>query len=394
VPDSLVVRFQTKEEFSMKKRILAALVGCAMLVVSGCTSSTSGSGGGAEKPIVIGVIAPLTGSKSEQGAQFKEGAELAVKEINAQGGVLGRQVKLEILDDQGKPNEAASAAQKLAANGDVVAVIGPSSTASSGAAIPILEKAKLVAISPSASTGSLVTDNKYFFIMSLPAHVYGPSVPEYAVKKGAKSLAILNVKDDWGESVTKISKEWAEQNNVPVVAEASYTQGARDFKAQLTSLLDKKPEALVLNTHYTEGALITKQVRDLGFEGTIVAQGTNTYPQFIELSAGTGQGVIAWTDFLASLDNDSVRSAVAKFKDGIGKEPLAYHINTYDAMGILFAAIKQAGGTEDRDKIAQAVGTTKNFPGIVGSISYGPDRLPQKDLFWVTVKGGEWVLDN
>lgn len=373
----------------MGMKTLAIAAACALPAIAACGSSVADS----NRPIVVGVIAPLTGSKAEQGGQFVEGATLAAKEVNAQGGILGRPVRLEILDDQGKPNEAASAAQKLATNDDVAAVIGPSSTASASAAIPILERARIVTISPSASTGSLVTQNHYFFIMAMPADVYAPSVPEYAVKKiGARSLAVINVKDDWGELVTKITKEWAAANEVPLVAEASYTQGARDFKAQLASFIEKKPGAIVLNTHYTEGALITKQARDLGFTGSIIAQGTNTYPQFIELSAGAAEGVIAWTDFAPTLETDRTRQAVTKFRNGIGKELQAYHVNTYDAMGILFDAIRKAGGTDDRDKLALAVGNTKNFEGLVGAISYGPDRLPHKDLFWVTVAKGAWVL--
>lgn len=125
--------------------------------------------------IVIGVIAPLTGGKAEQGQQFKEGAEVAVAEINAAGGINGSTLRLEILDDQGQPNEAVAAAQRLASNADVYGIIGPSSTASSSAAIPVLERAQIVAISPSASTPTLVTDNKDFYIMSLPTTSYGPA---------------------------------------------------------------------------------------------------------------------------------------------------------------------------------------------------------------------------
>src|SRR3954453_19357605 len=90
--------------------------------------------------IGLGVIAPVTGSKAEQGAQFTEGAKVAIDEINAAGGINGSKLQLEILDDQGQPNEAVAAAQRLASNSDVYAVIGPSSTASASAAIPILRR--------------------------------------------------------------------------------------------------------------------------------------------------------------------------------------------------------------------------------------------------------------
>ena len=383
------------------------LTGCAGLPVQPQTASDTG-GAQAEQPvqesgseegspsgdeIVIGVIAPLTGSKAEQGAQFKEGAEVAVADLNAAGGILGRPVSLEILDDQGQPNEAAAAAQKVVSNPSVIAVIGPSSTASSSAAAPILEKAKIVAISPSASTPTLVTDNECFYLMSLPTTSYGPLIPKVAVEQfSAEDLAIIFVKDDWGEGVTKLSNEWAEENDIPIVAEASYTQGDRDFKSQLTALFAEDPDALVLITHYTEGALITKQARDLGYEGPIVGQGTIVYPQYIELAGDTSEGIVSWVDFLASLDTEAVQNAVTKFQDATGKEPLQYHISSYDAVNIIAAAIEKVGNTEDRGAICSTVGETKDYEGIVGRFSYNEDRLPDKDIFLVTVKDNEWSL--
>ncbi len=341
--------------------------------------------------IGIGVIAPVTGSKAEQGEQFTEGAKVAIDEINAAGDVNGSKLQLQILDDQGQPNEAVAAAQRLASNNDVYAVIGPSSTASSSAAIPVLKRAKLVAISPSASTPSLVTKNTHFYIMSLDLGAYGPLVPKYAVDRfGAHNFAIIHVKDDWGEAVTKVEKEWAAAKNIPIVADAVYTQGDRDFKAQLTVVLEKKPEALVLNTHYTEGALIVRQARQLGYTGPIVGQGTIVYPQFIELAGSAAAGVVSWTDFLSTLESEPVVQADQKFKKAIGKEPLQYHITTYDAVMILKKALQAVGC--DRDKLTTEVADTKDFPGIVGKINFNAERLPEKKIFWVEVKDGKWAL--
>jgi branched-chain amino acid transport system substrate-binding protein len=341
--------------------------------------------------IGLGVIAPLTGSKAEQGQQFTEGAKVAVDEINAAGGIHGSKLQLQALDDQGQPNEAVAAAQRLASSSNVFAVIGPSSTASSSAVIPVLRRAKIVAISPSASTPSLVTKNTHFYIMSLDLGAYGPLVPKYAVERfGAHNLAIIHVKDDWGEAVTKVEKEWAAAKNIPVVADAVYTQGDRDFKAQLTVMLEKKPDALILNTHYTEGALIVRQARQLGFTGPIVAQGTTVYPQFIELAGTSAAGVVSWTDFLSTLESKTVVQADEKFKKAIGKEPLQYHISTYDAVMILKKALQTVGC--DRDKLTTAVADTKDFPGIVGEVSFNAERLPEKKIFWVEVKNGQWSL--
>jgi branched-chain amino acid transport system substrate-binding protein len=236
-----------------------------------------------------------------------------------------------------------------------------------------------------------VTKNTHFYIMSLDLGAYGPLVPKYAVDRySAHNLAIIHVKDDWGEAVTKVEKEWAAAKNIPIVADSVYTQGDRDFKAQLTVMLEKKPDALILNTHYTEGALIVRQARQLGYTGPVVAQGTNVYPQFIELGGSSANGVVGWTDFLSTLDSEPVSKADQKFRKAIGKEPLQYHITTYDAVMILKKALQAVGC--DREKLTTAVADTKDFPGIVGKVSFNAERLPEKKIFWVEVKDGKWVL--
>jgi branched-chain amino acid transport system substrate-binding protein len=347
----------------------------------------------AAQELVIGVIAPLTGSKAEQGMQFKEGAELAVADLNKAGGVLGRQVKLEFLDDEGQPKNAAAAAQKLAANRNVIGVIGPSSTASARAALPILERARLVTISPSASTASLVTEHKYMYLMSPAIPFYGPLVPKFAqVELGAKKIAIVKVKDDWGLGVSKATADWAKANGMTVVAEVEYAQGDRDFKSQMTAVKAQNPDVIILNTHYTEGAILTKQARELGLTAPILAQGTNVYPQYAEIAGATAEGALGWVDFLATLDEPGVKKAVAKFQAAYGKPPLNYHITSYDGVMVIADAIKKVGNAEDRDAIAKTVSQLKDFPGLVGKISYDAERLPVRELFWTKVKDGKWVL--
>ncbi|MGH7264677.1 MAG: ABC transporter substrate-binding protein [Candidatus Rokuibacteriota bacterium] len=351
------------------------------------------AGPAAAEDIVLGVIAPLTGSKAEQGMQFKEGAELAVADLNRAGGVLGRQVRLEILDDEGQPKNAVAAAQKLAANRSVVGVIGPSSTASCRAALPILERAKLVTISPSASTASLVTDHKYMYLMSPAIPFYGPLVPRFAQQElGAKKIAIVKVKDDWGLGVSRAAREYAQQHGMTVVAEVEYAQGDRDFKTHITAVKDKGPDVVILNTHYTEGAIITKQARELGLTVPIVAQGTNVYPQYVEIAGQAAEGSIGWVDFLASLDDPGVKRAVARFQEAYGTPPLNYHITSYDGVHVIADAIKKVGNTEDREAIARTVGQLRDFSGLVGKVSYDAQRLPVRELFWTVVKDGKWVL--
>jgi branched-chain amino acid transport system substrate-binding protein len=160
----------------------------------------------------------------------------------------------------------------------------------------------------------------------------------------------------------------------------------------MTAVKAQNPDVIILNTHYTEGAIITKQARELGLAVPILAQGTNVYPQYAEIAGSTAEGALGWVDFLATLDDPGVKRAVAKFQAAYGKPALNYHITSYDGVMVIADAIKKVGNAEDREVIARTVGQLKDFAGLVGKISYDAERLPVRDLFWTTVKGGKWVL--
>ncbi len=171
------------------------------------------------------------------------------------------------------------------------------------------------------------------YLMSPAIPFYGPLVPRFAqVELGAKRIAIVKVKDDWGLGVSKATADYARANGMTVVAEVEYAQGDRDFKSHMTAVKAQNPDVIILNTHYTEGAILTKQARELGLTVPIVAQGTNVYPQYAEIAGATAEGALGWVDFLATLDDPGVKRAVAKFQAAYGKPPLNYHVTSYDGV--------------------------------------------------------------
>jgi branched-chain amino acid transport system substrate-binding protein len=250
-----------------------------------------------------------------------------------------------------------------------------------------------VTISPSASTASLVTDHKYMYLMSPAIPFYGPLVPKFAgMELGAKKVAIVKVKDDWGLGVSRATAEYAKANGMTVVAEVEYAQGDRDFKSHVTAVKAQNPDVVILNTHYTEGAIITKQARELGLTVPILVQGTNVYPQYVEIAGPAAEGALGWVDFLATLDDPGVKEAVRKFEAMFGRPPLNYHVTAHDGVMVIADAVRQVGNVEEREKVAQTAGQLKDFQGLVGKISYDAQRLPVRELFWTTVKDGKWVL--
>ncbi len=345
-----------------------------------------------EKEIVIGVIAPLTGAKADQGKQFKEGAQIRVDEINEAGGLLGRKIRLEILDDEGQPANAATCAQRLVANPEVVAVVGPSSTASCNAAIPILETAKICGISPSASTATLSTDNPYFFILQQPNILDAPKLTKLARDKfGATKIGMITLRDDWGQSVASAGKASLPELGLVLSAEVEYAQGDRDFKSQITSLMESEPDVVIFNTHYTEGALAARQAREAGVTVPFLGQITTVYDEFLDIF-GLDEGFIAQTPFLATLDDPKVQAAVAKFEPLIGRLPQQYHVFTYDAVSAIADAIVGVGNTSDKEAIRDAIAGLDDMDGVAFKWGFDENELVKLDNFFVQVQDGKWTL--
>jgi len=355
------------------------------LVLSGCAKP--------KEEVILGLIAPLTGSKADQGRQFKEGAEAAVKVINEEGGILGHPVRLEIIDDEGRPENAANAASRLAAMDGVIAVVGPSSTASVSAAAPILQDAGLILWSPAASTGSLVTENQLVYIIANPISVYAKYMPAYAQETlGATKVAIINVSDDWGRNVTNAQLEILDDYGLEAVEVTSYTQGDREFRSQITAMMAENPDVLFLNCHYTEGALITKQTRDLGYDVPILVQATCVYPQFLEIAGEQGEGVVSFDSYPPS-DSAIRQEKTAWWKETFGYADFeTYHINSYDIVMMYKYAFEEVGNFDDVEAVAEVIGNISGFQGILVERTHDENRLPASDVFYpIVVRDGAWV---
>lgn len=372
----------------MKRFMLIRLLIAAAFLVTASFWAVNPSYGAED--IVIGVIAPYSGSQADMGLQYKKGLELAVKEINAAGGINGRKVKLLQEDDQGNPKESASIAQKFTANPEIAAVIGPNSSARNFAILPILEKAKLVNITPVSSTTNLAPSSKYMFQAFSTVDRYTTKIVEYIVKKlGGKRLALVYVVDDWGKEGKEIFYREAKKLGVEVVAEASFKWGDKDFKAQMTHIKAANPDVIHIFGLYTEPALATKEARDLGITAKIIGNVGILFDKFIELGGKATEGVIATAEFFHGDPNPDVQNFVKKFNAEYGQNPGPFSATAYDALKMVLEAIRKVG-TQDRDKIQEALAQTKDFPGTTGALSFSPQRQVIRRTSWVEVKDGKW----
>jgi branched-chain amino acid transport system substrate-binding protein len=343
--------------------------------------------------LVIGVAAPMTGNLAQIGKQFAEGAQLAADEVNAKGGIKGRRVVIRVEDDKGDPKEAATVAQKFAADDRILAVLGHYSSSACFAAIPIYTKARLATITPSASHTDLTKQGgKYMFRMWSPISVYVPDLAQYTVKKlGKKKVAVVYVQNDWGiQTKDYFLKELEKLGAKAVATEVVYDKDT-DFKAQLTKIKAANPEALAILTYYTTGALLVLQARNLGITAPLVGTGTLYEDKFLEIAGkGNAEGLAVNTEFNADDPAPVVANFVAMYqKLHPNEKPEPYHATTYDAARIILTAIEKAGA--ERDAIRDAVAATRSFPGVTGTFSFNDNREREaKDQVYLVVKDGKW----
>lgn len=219
-----------------------------------------------EEPIYIAISAPITGNYAEYGLNFTRAFDLAVDEVNAQGGVLGRQIALFLGDSKGAPKESATLAQKFVSDPRIVAQIGDFTSTCSLAAQPIYHKAEMAQLTPTSTHPDFAPGSPYSFSIAGKQTEEGPFMARFAVETlGKTRIAFLYVNNDWGVAMRDHFLREARQLGADIVAEDAYFDGTTDFTAVLTKFRAVQPDVLYLASMYNEGALINKQRQKLGW---------------------------------------------------------------------------------------------------------------------------------
>ncbi|WP_116134451.1 ABC transporter substrate-binding protein [Tropicimonas sp. IMCC34043] len=356
---------------------LAALVG---------TSSHAQS----TDPIVIGLFGPMSGERSALGARFKDAASMYVDEVNAAGGIDGRDLELMIEDSRGAPREAANIAQKFASDPAVMAVIGGQTSTESMAAGPILAEASLAQVAPTAGHPDYVKISPYQF-RTTPTHasMVDPHVDLLIDKMGMNKIAIVYFKDDWGMVTNKMVGERLSERGAEVVLSEAMIPETRDFRPLVTKILAAKPDGVFLVSHYAESALFMQQLRQADPDLKVAGTDTLNDPKFIELAGGAAEGVVMPTPFLASAPAaiEFTKSYRAKFDT----DPNYYSAFTWDAMLIVTTAIRtilDEGKPLTRQAIRDQIADAPPLQGVSGTLKYeGTGDLGARAISYIVVKG-------
>lgn len=372
----------------MKKATLLLLGIAAVLAGAGCKKAGSAAN---SNEIPIGEYASLTGGTASFGQSSHNGTIMAIEEINAAGGVLGKQLRLFTEDDQSKAGEAATVVRKLISRNDVVAVLGEVASSRSLEAAPICQSNKIPMITP-ASTNPKVTEvGDFIFRVCFTDQFQGGVIGKFALSRGWKRIAVLtDVKQDYSVGLSQFAKEYISKNGGTIVSDQSYSSGDKDFKAQLTSIKSANPDAILIPGYYTEIGLIASQARQLGIEVPMFGgDGWDSKETLLEVAGKAVEGCFFSNHFAADDPSPVIQEFVKNYQAKYNKVPDAMAALGYDSAKILADAIQRAGSTEN-EKIRDAIGATKDFQGVTGKITLDDQRNAVKTAVIVTIKDGEF----
>ncbi|MBL9206697.1 MAG: ABC transporter substrate-binding protein [Opitutaceae bacterium] len=342
--------------------------------------------------IKVGEYASLTGKEAAFGQSSHKGTVLAIEEINAAGGVLGRKLELVYEDNQSKPGESGTIATKLITREKVVALLGEVASSRSREAAIVAQKYKIPMISPSSTNPSVTEIGNYIFRVCFIDPFQGTALAKFARSHlKAKRVAIVtSVSSSYSVGLAKYFKEQFVAEGGQVVLEPKYSEGDKDFKAQLTAIKAAAPDAIFVPGYYTEAALMCKQARDLGLTQPLFGGDGWEAPELVSIGGKAVEGCFYSTHYSPEIPTEAVKSFVKRFKARWnGETPDAMAALGYDSAAVLADAIRRAGST-DAAKIRDALAATKNLDGVTGRTTIDAQRNASKPAVVVEVRNGEF----
>ncbi len=376
----------------MTRRHAAALAAAIAFTVAACSGGgTPGQGAGGSEEILVGEFSSLTGSTATFGQSTHNGITLAFDEINAAGGVLGKKLKVLVEDDQSKPEEAATAVQKLISANRVVAVLGEVASSRTLAAAPIAQSNKVPLISPSSTNPKVTEVGDYIFRVCFIDPFQGSVMAKFAANSlKLKKVAILyDVRNDYSVGLRKFFTETYVGLGGEVIGEQVFSEGDSDFRAQLTQLKSLKPEAIYVPGYYTEAGTIARQARELGITVPLMGGDGWDSPKLTEIGGQAIEGSYLSNHYSVDDPSPAIQKFVTDYKARFGATPDALAALGYDAAKVLADAFKRAG-TTDGPKVRDAIAQTKGFVGVTGTISIDDKRNAVKPAVVLKVVNGKF----
>jgi branched-chain amino acid transport system substrate-binding protein len=379
-------------------------------IVALLAGAAAGCGGGANE-IKIGEYGSLTGDKATFGTSTHRGIEMAIEEANAAGGVGGTPLRVITEDDQGKPEEAATAVNKLIVQDRVITVLGEVASSNSLAGAPIAQDNKVPMITPASTNPSVTAVGDYVFRICFIDPFQGTVMARFAHQSlGLRKVGILrDAKSDYSVGLTSFFQNEFARLGGEITSVESYQQGDVDFKAPLTALLAKGPDGLFIPGYYTEVGLIARQVRELGYKGPMLGGDGWDSPKLVEIGGAALEGGYFSNHYATDDSNPIVQNFIQRYRQKHGEAPDAMAALGYDATRLLVQCLQELhaqdaalfgtlgaaakGEKEARGRalarLRDLIAATRGFQGVTGTITLNAERNADKPAVVLQVREGK-----
>jgi branched-chain amino acid transport system substrate-binding protein len=374
-------------DFPDRMRITGLLAITSLVVLAGC----QGGGGGGDE-ILIGHFGSMTGSEATFGTSTDHGIKMAVEELNASGGLLGKKVRLITYDDKGDAREAGTAVTRLVTKDGVAAVIGEVASGLSLAGAPICQENGVPMVSPS-STNPKVTKIgdmifRVCFIDPFQGTVCAKFAREHEGLKANKAAILTDQASPYSVGLQEEFEKAFVAMGGTIVTKQTYQAGDQDFSAQLTSIRGSEPDVVFIPGYYTDAGNIALQARKLGVTVPLLGGDGWDSAKLGEIAGEAINGCFYSNHYSQDDPSPRVQEFISKYKDKHQQTPDALAALGYDTARVVFEAIQRAGST-DGSAVAAELAKTKDFDGVTGKISIDADRNAIKPAVILEMQGGK-----
>ena len=385
------------------KRFLGMALAALMVVSSaaGCSSDTASSESTGEPTFKIGSIGPVTGNTAAYGLAVQNGAQIAVDEINAAGGINGYQIEFSFEDDESDAEKAVNAYNVLKDWG-MQMLLGTVTSAPCTAVASETDNDRMFQITPSGTAVESVQghDNVFRVCFSDPAQ--GAKSAEYIATKGlaTKIAVIYDSSDVYSSGIYSAFAAEAENQGLEIVAAEAFTADNKtDFSVQLQKAKDSGAELVFLPIYYQEASAILQQADNMGYKPMYFGcDGLDGLLGVSGFDTSLAEGVMLLTPFSADAQDDKTQAFNAAYEEAYGETPIQFAADAYDGIYAIKLAAEQAGITPDMDYTEICEKMIEAMPQIeldgltgIGGITWGEDGEPNKDPKGVIIENGAYV---
>ena len=345
-------------------------------------------------PIKIGFLGALTGNVASYGINTLKGMKLAVEEINAAGGVLGRPLEIVIEDNRGDKTEIANVTKKFVTRDKVAAVIGDPTTGGTKVAAAICQENKTVLVSAGAVGPGVGEIGDYIFRDVVIDPIAVPAVVKWLKDslKWKRVALIVSVNNDYSVGQAKLFEDALKKEGIEIAIKESIQDGDTVFTSQVTKIKKANVDGMIAPIYYTEGALLMIEAKKQGLNKVFIGGDGLLSPVLWELAKGATEGCMVFAGFSPDEPDEITKKFIDKVKQVYNEEPDMFHAQGYDAVYLVADAMKRANSA-DPSVFKTALAQTKDLRGVCGVLTILPNREPLRTPINVLeVKGQKFAL--